>query len=152
VNAGYNYSRTRNSQGFSLLNLNYGPYAAVTLNVPIFNGNIYKKQQQVAGVNIKNAQLVRDTLVLGYTSNAVKNWQAYNSNLQQVETAKANYDLSSKLLNLVMQKFQLKQATIVDVKNAQQSFENAGFLLINVSYAAKAAEITLKRYANQLTY
>jgi len=152
VNAGYNYSRTRNSVGFSLLNLNYGPYAALTLNVPIFNGNIYKKQQQVAGVNIKNAQLVRDTLVLSYTSNAVKNWQAYNSNLRQVETAKANYDLSGKLLNLVMQKFQLKQATIVDVKNAQQSFENAGFLLINVSYAAKAAEITLKRYANQLTY
>ncbi|HTI90882.1 MAG TPA: hypothetical protein VL727_09845, partial [Puia sp.] len=59
---------------------------------------------------------------------------------------------SSKLLNLVMQKFQLKQATIVDVKNAQQSFENAGFLLVNVSYAAKAAEITLRRYANQLTY
>ena len=152
VNAGYNYSRTRNSAGFSLLNLNYGPYAAVTVNVPIFNGNIYKKQQQVAGVNIKNAQLVRDTLVLNYTSNAVKNWQAYTNNLQQVETAKANYDLSSKLLNLVMQKFQLKQATIVDVKNAQQSFENAGFLLINVSYAAKAAEITLRRYANQLTY
>ena len=152
VNAGYNYSRTRNSAGFSLLNLNYGPYAAVTVNVPIFNGNIYKKQQQAAGVNIKNAQLVRDTLVLNYTANAVKNWQAYTSNLQQVETAKANYDLSSKLLNLVMQKFQLKQATIVDVKNAQQSFENAGFLLINVSYAAKAAEITLRRYANQLTY
>jgi len=152
VNTGYNYSRTRNSAGFSLLNLNYGPYAAVTLNVPIFNGNIYKKQQQVAGVNIKNAQLVRDTLVLNYTSSAVKNWQAYTSNLQQVETAKANYDLSGRLLNLVMQKFQLKQATIVDVKNAQQSFENAGFLLVNVSYAAKAAEITLRRYANQLTY
>ena len=106
----------------------------------------------MAGVNIKNAQLVRDTLVLNYTSNAVKNWQAYTSNLKQVETAKANYDLSGRLLNLVMQKFQLKQATIVDVKNAQQSFENAGFLLVNVSYAAKAAEITLRRYANQLAY
>src|SRR6201991_17573 len=152
VNAGYNYSRTRNSAGFSLLNLNYGPYAAVTVNVPIFNGNIYKKQQQAAGVNIKNAQLVRDTLVLNYTANAVKNWQAYTNNLQQVETAKTNYDLSRRLLDLVMQRLRLKQATIVEVKNAQQSFENAGFLLINVSYAAKAAEITLRRYANQLTY
>src|SRR5260221_9594499 len=152
VNAGYNYSRTRNSAGFSLLNLNYGPYAALTVNVPIFNGNIYKKQQQAAGVNIKNAQLVRDTLVLNYTSNAVKNWQAYTSNLQQVETAKANYDLSGRLLNLVMQRFQLREATILEVKNAQQSFENAGFLLVNVSYAAKAAEITLRRYANQLTF
>jgi outer membrane protein len=152
VSAGYNYSRTQNSQGFSLLNLTYGPYAGVTLNVPIFNGNIYRKQQQVAGINIMNAQLMRDTLALNYTSNAIKNWQAYTNNLQQIETARANYDLSRKLLNLVLQRFQLKQATIVDVKNAQQSFENAGFLLINVSYAAKAAEITLRRYANQLTY
>ncbi|MBS1660016.1 MAG: TolC family protein, partial [Bacteroidetes bacterium] len=152
VNAGYNYSRTRNTQGFSLLNLSYGPYAAISLNVPIFNGNIYKKQQQVAGVNIKNAQLVRDTLLLGYTATAVKSFQAYTSNLQQVETAMANYDLSRKLLDLVVQKFKLKQATIVEVTNARQSFENAGFLLTNVTYAAKAAEITLRRYANQLTY
>jgi outer membrane protein len=152
ANVGYNYSRTKNSEGFSLLNLNYGPYAGVTLNVPIFNGNIYRKQQQIAGINIKNAQLVRDTLMLNYTANAVKNWQAYQSNLQQVETAKANYDLSLKLLELVMERFKLKHATIVDVKNAQQSFENAGFLLVNVSYAAKAAEITLRRYANQLVY
>ncbi len=152
VNVGYNYSRLKNSEGFSLLNLNYGPYAGVTLNVPIFNGNIYRKQQQIAGINIKNAELVRDTLMLNYTANAVKNWQAYQSNLQQVETAKANYDLSLKLLELVMERFKLKHATIVDVKNAQQSFENAGFLLVNVSYAAKAAEITLRRYANQLVY
>ena len=152
ANVGYNYSRTKNSEGFSLLNLNYGPYAGVTLNVPIFNGNIYRKQQQIAGINIKNAELVRDTLMLNYTANAVKNWQAYKSNLEQVETAKANYDLSLKLLELVMERFKLKHATIVDVKNAQQSFENAGFLLVNVSYAAKAAEITLRRYANQLVY
>ena len=150
MNAGYNYSRTRNSQGFSLLNLSYGPYAGVTLSVPIFNGNIYRKQQEIAGINVKNAQLVRDTLLLNYTSNAVKNFQAYTSNLEQVATAQANYELSRKLLDLVMQRFQLKQATIVDVKNAQQSFENAGFLLVNVSYAAKAAEITLRRYANEL--
>lgn len=152
ANAGYTYNRTKNSVGFSLLNLNYGPYAGITLNVPIFNGGIYKKQAQIAGLNTKNVQLIRDTLILNYTSNAVKNFQAYTNNLQQVETAKANYDLSQKLLDLVMKRFQLRQATIVDVKNAQQSFENAGFLLVNVSYAAKAAEIALRRYANQLTY
>src|SRR5882757_429096 len=151
VNGGYNYSRTKNTVGFSLLNLNYGPFASVTLNIPIFNGGIYRRQEQIAGINIKNARLMKDTLVLSYTSNAVKNWQAYKNNLQQLETAKANYDLSQKLLDLVMQRFQLKQATIVEVKNAQQSFENAGFLLVNVSFAAKSAEIQLRRYANQLT-
>lgn len=150
ANAGYTFNRTQNSVSSTLYNLNYGPYAGITLSVPIFNGNIYKKQYQAAGINTKNSQIVRDTLLLNYTSNAVKNFQAYTNNLQQVETARANYELSQKLLDLVMKRFQLRQATIVEVKNAQQSFENAGFLLVNVSYAAKAAEIALKRYANQL--
>jgi outer membrane protein TolC len=147
---GYNFSRTKNAAGFSLLNQSYGPFAGITLGIPIFNGNIYRKQQEVAGINIKNASLQKDTLVLSYTSNAVKSWQAYNNNLQQLETARANYALSQQLLNLVMQRFQFRQATIIEVKNAQQSFENAGYLMINTSYAAKAAEIQLKRLANQL--
>ncbi len=155
IGAGFNLSRTQNV-GFSLysalLNENYGPFATVTLNVPIFNGLIYKKQQQIAAVNTQNAALIRDTLSLGYTANAVKSWQAYQNNLQQVETAKENYNLSQQLLDLVVKRFQLRQATIVDVKNAQQSFENAGYLLINVTYAAKASEIQLKRFANQLAY
>jgi outer membrane protein TolC len=152
VNAGYNFSHTKNAAGFSLLNQNYGPFGGVAVSVPIFNGNIYRKQKEIADINTKNAELLKDTLMLSYTSNAVKSWQAYNNNLKQLETAKANYDLSQKLLNLVLERFRLKQATIVDVKNAQQSFENAGFLLINISFAAKSAEIQLKRYANQLTY
>jgi outer membrane protein TolC len=155
INGGFNFGRTQNS-GFSLysalLNQNYGPFVGVNLTVPIFNGTIYKKQQQVAEVNTQTASLIRDTLSIGYTANAVKSWQAYQSNLQQLETAIETYNLSQQLLDLVIKKFQLRQATIVDVKNAQQSFENAGYLLINVSYAAKASEIQLKRFANQLTY
>jgi len=151
VNGGYNYNRTKNTVGFSLLNLNYGPYASLSLNIPIFNGGIYRRQEQVAGMNVKNAKLVRDTLLQNYTSNAVKNWQAYNNNLSQLQMARANYELSQKLLYLVQQRFQLKQATIVDVRNAEQSFENAGYILTNVGFAAKSAEIQLKRYANQLT-
>lgn len=152
ANAGYNFSHTKNAAGFSLLNQSYGPFAGVGVSIPIFNGSIYKKQQQVADINTKNARLQKDTLTLNYTSNTIKNWQAYNNNLQQLETAKDNYDLSGKLLALVLQRFQLKQATIVDVKNAQESFENAGYLLVNVSFSAKAAELRLKWYAHNLQY
>ncbi|HXB44833.1 MAG TPA: TolC family protein [Puia sp.] len=149
---GYNYAFTKNAVGFSLLNLSYGPFAGINLSVPIFNGTIYKRQQQIAGINTKNADIMKDTLALSYASIAVKNFQAYQNNLQQLETSVENYELSRKLLDLVVQRFQLRQATIVDVKNAQQSFENAGYLLVNVSYAAKAAEIQLKRLSNQLSF
>ncbi len=53
ASAGYAYSRSQSAGGLALLNLNYGPYAGITLNVPIFNGGIYRKQQQIAGINIQ---------------------------------------------------------------------------------------------------
>jgi outer membrane protein TolC len=150
VSLGYNFSRTTNPQGFNQLNQAYGPIVGLGVTVPIFNGGIYKRQQQIAGINVQTSQLQKDTLLLNVHSTTVKNWQAYQNNLQQLQTAKQNFDLSLKLLNLVLMRFQYKVATIVDVTLAQQSFENAGFQLVNVSYAAKAAEVQLRRLANQL--
>jgi len=69
-----------------------------------------------------------------------------------LETQQKNYDLSLQLLDLIIQKFQLRQATIIDVKQAQQTFENAGYQLVNLSYAAKAAEIQLKKLINRLSF
>jgi len=150
VSLGYNFSRTTNPQGFNQLNQAYGPIVGLGVTIPIFNGGIYKRQQQIAGINVTTAKLQKDTLMLNVHGTAVKNWQAYQNNLQQLETAKQNFDLSQKLLNLVLMRFQYKVATIVDVTLAQQSFESAGFQLVNVSYAAKAAEVQLRRLANQL--
>jgi len=58
--------------------------------------------------------------------------------------------ITTKLLDLVLQRFQLRQNTILDVENAQQSYENAANQLINIEYAAKASEIQLKRLTNRL--
>jgi outer membrane protein len=41
--------------------------------------------------------------------------------------------------------------TLVDVKLAQQSFEDAGYRLVNYRYSAKSAEITLRQLAALLT-
>jgi len=152
ANTGYNYTRNQSAAGFSLLNLQQGPFVGISLGIPIFNGGIYKRQQQIAGMNITNAELQKDTLINSYTANTIKNWQAYTSNIQQLQQARQNYELSQKLVDLVLQRFQLRQATIVDVITAEQSFENAANLLINISYAAKAAEIQLRRYENKVRY
>ncbi|HTJ11293.1 MAG TPA: TolC family protein [Dinghuibacter sp.] len=152
LNAGYNLSRTQNSGGFSLLNAQYGPFIGLGITIPIFNGFYYQKQTQVAEINVSTARLLRDTLVLAYTASAVKNYQAYSNTLEQLALARDNYRLAGQLLDLVIQKFQLRQSTIVDVKNAQDSFEAAGFQLVNLAYAAKAAEINLKRYSNTLRF
>ncbi|MBC7689230.1 MAG: TolC family protein [Aquabacterium sp.] len=148
---GYNFNRNQSAAGQLLLNQSYGPAVGLTVGIPIYNGSIFKRQQKVAEINVRNAQLSKQVLVRDYSSQAVKSFQSYASTLKQLETEQLNYTLSQQLLDLVLKRFQFKQATIVDVKNAQQSFEQSGYRLVNLNYAAKSAEIELKRLGNQLS-
>jgi len=149
-NTAYNYSRNQSAAGFTLLNRVVGPNAGITLAVPIYNGSAFKRQQQVAEINTSSAKLQRSSIVRDYNAGAVKMYHTYVSSLQQLETQKQNYNLSKQLLDLTLQRFELIQATIIDVREAQRSFEDAGYRMINLNYAAKAAEIELKRLSNTL--
>ncbi|WP_159466796.1 TolC family protein [Dyadobacter sp. 3J3] len=150
LNLGYNYIRAQSSAGFTLLNKVTAPSAGLTLSVPIYNGSAFKRQQQVAEINSNSAKSQRQVLVRDYSSQAMKMFQTYRSSLEQLESQKANYKLSQQLLDLTLQRFQLIQATIIDVREAQRSFEEAGYRLINLNYAAKSSEIELKRLTNTL--
>ena len=141
ANTGYNFTSSKSAAGFSLLNQSYGPFVGINLTVPIYNGNISKRQQQVAAINTRNATIVRDNLVLDYETDMVRTYQSYSSTLAQLQTEFKNYTLSTQLLDLILQKFQLGQATIIDVKQAQQSFENEGYRLVNLNYAASRNRI-----------
>ena len=148
---GYNFSRVNAAAGNLLLNQSYGPSAGINIGIPIYNGSIFRRQQKVAEINVRNADLDRRVLLRDYQAQLVTSFQVYAITLKQLETEKQNYSISRQLLELVLQRFQYRQATIVDVKNAQQSFEESGYRLVNLGYAAKSSEIELKRLVNQLT-
>lgn len=151
ANTGYNFNNTKSGAGFILQNQSFGPFIGLNLSVPIYNGTIFKRQQQVAEINSKNAVLQKETLVQNLETGAVRTYQAYKNALQQLETEVENYKLSMQLVDLVLKRFELNQATIIDVRQAQQSFEATGFRMMNLNYTAKLAEIELKRLANQIT-
>ncbi|MCW3120138.1 MAG: TolC family protein [Chitinophagaceae bacterium] len=152
ANAAYNYNRNQSTGGQLLLNQNNGASGGLSIAIPIYNGAIFKRQQKVAELNSKNAAIQKDILIRNYASGAVKTYQAYVNNLQQLETQKQTVELSQKLLDLVLQRFQLKQATIVDVRQAQQTFEAASYTLTNLNFAAKSSEIELNRLVNQIKF
>lgn len=150
LNTGYSANRTQNSAGLTLLNQSYGPSAGLTMQIPIYNGNAYKVQKETAEFNVDNAKLQQESLLNTMTSTAVKTYQSYSTTLQQLDAQKKNIELSGRLIKVVLQRFQVNQATILEVKAAQASYENTGYQLINLNYAAKIAEIELKRLTYQL--
>ena len=149
---GYNFGRSQAAAGNFLLNQSYGPSVGVTIGIPIYNGSVFNRQKKVAEINVRNADLNKQILVRDFNAQVVTLYQTYASTLIQVENEQKNYKLSEELLQLALKRFQFKEATIIDVKNAQQSFEQSGFRLVNLNFAAKFAEIELKRLGNQLTW
>lgn len=150
LNTGYNLNRVQSDAGLTLFNQNSGPFAGMSLQIPIYNGNAYKIQKDVAEFNLKNARLQQENLLNLLTADAVKTYESYKTTLQQLESQKATIEFSRKLINVVMQRFQVNQATILDVKTAQSSYELTGYQLVNLKFAAKMAEIELKRLMYQL--
>lgn len=150
LNTGFNYTRSQSTAGFTLLNQNLGPYIGFTVGVPIFNGGATKRQQRVAEITATNAGVSRQILLNNLETSAVKSWQAYQNTLQRLELEKENNRIAAALLQLTLQRFELSAATIIEVREAQRSFVEAGYRLVNLSYSAKVAEIELKRLASQL--
>jgi outer membrane protein TolC len=151
ANTGLNYGRIQSDAGQLLLNQSYGPFLGVNFSIPIYNGGVVKRQEQIANINTKTAKTQKQKLVQNYQAQIYKTFQSYSTTLDQIKSQQNTYELSQQLVQLVLQKFQLSQATILELNAAQKSFEDAAFRLTNLNYTAKIAEVELKRIANLLT-
>ena len=152
ANTGFNYNSNKSAAGFILLNESYGPFLGFNLSIPIYAGSTSKRAYKNAQINTVSAKIQYDNTAQDLATELFKTYQNYQNSLKQTPTEIQNYEMSDALLTLVMDKFKLGQATIVDVKQAQQSFETAGFRLTSLRFSAKIAEIELKRLSNQLTF
>jgi outer membrane protein TolC len=152
ASTGYNYNSNKSAAGFILLNESYGPFLGVNLSIPLYNGGANKRAIKNAAINTNNAKIQFQNTEQNLTTELFKTYQSYKNSLKQTPIEIQNFEMSQSLLDLVMQKYQLGQATMVDVKQAQQSFETAGFRLVSLRFSAKIAEIELKRLSNQLTF
>lgn len=152
ANTGLNYGRTESGAGQILLNQSYGPFVSLGVTIPIYSGGTIKRQQQVANINTRNAKLQKESVLTDFQANTVKAYQSYTASLSQAVTQQSTYNISEQLVKLVQQRYQLAQATILELTDAQRSFEDAGYRLINLNYSAKIAEIELKRVSGKLGF
>lgn len=150
TNLGVNYGRNQATGGQLLLNQNYGPFLNIGVSIPLYNGGNIKRQEQTAKINTTNARLQKESAIALFKANTSKMYQAYTNNLQQAATQKNTVAISENLVQLVLERYKLAQATILEVQEALKSYEDAAFRLINFCFNAKMAEIELKRIAGTL--
>lgn len=144
INTAYNYSSYLSTVSQVELSQTYGPSVGLTLQIPIFNGFETRNHRKAALYNVQNAKLEQESLMNNLKADMIKTWQSYTNALQQINDQLKNYEMSGKLVFLMMERFAQNQATVLDLKAAQESFERSAYLLVNLQFAAKVSEIELK--------
>jgi outer membrane protein len=89
------------------LSNNFGQQVGLSLNVPIFNGNIARTNYKKAQLNVESAKLTKDndllTLKQGIYQayyNAVASLEKYEANRKAVAVAEKSFDLATKRYNI----------------------------------------------------
>lgn len=150
LTASYGYNLSQSQAGFSLFNQTYGPAGLITLSVPLFSGNVNARNYQNAKLSYESAQLQQEQTLLTLSASFEQAWQLYSVALQQVENDKSSVATAREYVDLVEQRYNLGQSTVIDFREAQRSFEETNYRLISNQYLLKLAETDLLRLTGQL--
>jgi len=145
LSTGYDYQYTTYSSGTTLHNRTYGPQIGGSISIPIYQGGnlsrlvaVSKIQLQSAKYDLENVKIQVNTQL----QNALTDFEN-QQNLLSIE--QENTDLVKENLEISMQRLRYGQTTALEVRQAQQSYEDSFTRLINFKYNLKVAETRLKQ-------
>jgi outer membrane protein TolC len=148
--AGYSYTLTQNSAGFSLYNESYGPNVGFTLSVPLFNGLVYLRQLKIADITIRNNQFKLQKISLQNKINFYNALKDFETAKEALKLEEENISLARENSAIAMERFRVAQSTALELRQAQQSYVDAMTRLVAARYNAKTAETELLRIQGEL--
>lgn len=140
LNGFYNFARNRNGAGFTLLNQTYGPSGSVGISIPLFNGNLVKKQLQIVDITAKNQQIAINE-VKNNVQTALNNaYINYHNALKAIDLEKSNLILATENILIATERYKKLNITSVELRQIQISYNAIKNRLYNALYQAKIAE------------
>lgn len=146
----YNYNLTQSQAGFTLLNQSNGPQAGISLSVPLFTGHVNSQNYANAKLNVQSSQW-RETLTLQTVQASYQQtWENYSTALVQMQSDELAIETAKQYMELMQLRFKNGQNTIIELKEAQRSYEETYYRYISNQYIAKLAETQLLGLTGQL--
>ena len=148
-NSAYNFNRLDNKAVVNpfqpLFSRNIGLNYGFTASVPLFNQFRVKRQIQQAKQDIRFQELRYEQQDLNLRLSA---WNAFQRYLLQIESWKLeeeNIRLAEENVKIVLEVYRLNSNTLLQLKEAQRSLQEAFDRLIRARFQAKLAETELLR-------
>jgi outer membrane protein len=153
-NSAYNFNRTTNHtviNSFStLFNRIHGFNYGFTATIPVLNGFNVRRQIRQAKWGVEYQGLVYESRRSTINLNVINAFQSYEQQKKALALEEENILLARENLDIVFQTYKLSAATLLQLKEAQNSLADAYNRLITARYNAKLSEIELLRLSGQL--
>jgi outer membrane protein len=144
-----NGTYTINKSDFTKNNMVYnnyiGPSFGATVSIPIFQAGANNRQVAVAKKEYLSANYMQSNIqnsVLTQLNNAITQFENQQKLLRIEEE---NTLLAEENLKICLERLRLGQTTSLEMRQAQESFEDSKTRLINFKYNLKVAETKLKQ-------
>ena len=140
LNGFYNFAKSSNGAGFTLLNQTYGPSGSVGLSVPLFNGGLVKKQLSISDIQIRNQDISIAQTKNDLQTSLTNAYINYNNSLKAIELEKSNLIFATENIYIATERYKKLNITSVELRQIQISYNAVKDRLYNALYQAKIAE------------
>ena len=126
--------------------LNYG----LTASIPILNGLNTKRQIQQVKLNIRFQELAMENQKAELSLAITNAFLEYEQQMKALQLEEDNIVLAKENASIVFQVYKLNSTTLIQLKEAEKSLQDAYTRLITARYNAKLAETELLRLKGDL--
>lgn len=153
-NSVYNFTRTSNQKVINpfspLFNQSKGFNYGFTAAIPIFNNLNAKRLIRQAELDIQFQQLVLDNQRSLLGLSVINAFKEYEQQKKALALEEENIILARENVDIVFQVYKLNSTTLIQLKEAEKSLQDAYTRLITARYNTKLAETELLRLKGDL--
>jgi outer membrane protein len=150
LNAGYNFLYTNKTSGTNFYSRTYGPQIGASISVPIYQAGDISRQISTSRLELKSAEYDLENIKIQVNTKLQNALTDFENQQKLLAIELENAKLVKENLEISMQRLRFGQTTALEVRQAQQSYEDSFTRLINFKYSLKVAETTLKLLISEL--
>lgn len=153
-NSGYSYGRNNNKATVNpfqpLYSRNIGRNIGLTATIPILNNFTVKRNIRQAELDIQYQQLIYDNQRSLVSLSVIIAYKDYEMQKRALALEEENILLAKENVSIVFQVYKLNSNTLIQLKEAEKSLQDAYTRLITARYNTKVAETELLRLKGDL--
>ena len=145
VNLGYALSQNDNAPGTYAMSRSYGPQVGGSISIPVFQGGNAARQVETAKLQLESAQYNLQDIKQEITAQLQNALADFDGQQQLLQIEKENNALAKENMDISMQRLRYGQSTSLELRQAEESYEDSRTRLLSIEYNLKVVETKLKQ-------